>query len=250
MLDNETTIPFERLTARPRRPAAPTEHMVRMRDGVRLATDVYLPAGERAAPGPVVLIRLPYDKNGEYTFIPDIAMYMVDARLPRGHPGRARQVPVRGRGDPVDQRGLRRLRHDRLDRRAGVVGRRGRDVGRLVLRLHAAGRGVGRAPRAAGDRAARDRDGARRPAGPAPGRADLRGRDGRRAAVPGHALPGQRHLPLGDGLERAALRRRGRALVRHRRRALAVLRPDDAGARAAAALPGRAPVRGAARSRC
>jgi predicted acyl esterase len=75
MLDNDTTIPYERLTARPVDPRA-TEHMVRMRDGTRLATDVYLPEAG-AVPGPVVLIRLPYDKNGEYTFIPDIAMYMV-----------------------------------------------------------------------------------------------------------------------------------------------------------------------------
>jgi predicted acyl esterase len=77
MLDNsEKTIPFERLTAQPVSPLA-EEHMVRMRDGVRLATDVYLPAGGVVGPGPVVLIRLPYDKNGEYTFIPDIAAYMV-----------------------------------------------------------------------------------------------------------------------------------------------------------------------------
>jgi glycine cleavage system aminomethyltransferase T len=35
---------FEHVTAAPVSPAA-TEHMVRMRDGARLATDVYLPAG-------------------------------------------------------------------------------------------------------------------------------------------------------------------------------------------------------------
>ncbi len=49
--------------------------MVRMRDGVHLATDVYL-AGEE--PGPVVLIRLPYDKVGTYTFIPLVAAYFVE----------------------------------------------------------------------------------------------------------------------------------------------------------------------------
>jgi predicted acyl esterase len=38
-------------------------HMVRMRDGVRLATDVYLPEGN--GPVPVVLSRMPYDKSGE-----------------------------------------------------------------------------------------------------------------------------------------------------------------------------------------
>ena len=44
--------------------------MVPMRDGVRLATDVYLPAG----PGrlPAVLVRLPYDKCGRYTFMPQL----------------------------------------------------------------------------------------------------------------------------------------------------------------------------------
>ena len=45
--------------------------MVPMRDGVRLATDVYLPP----SPGkiPTVLLRLPYDKCGEYSFVPKIA---------------------------------------------------------------------------------------------------------------------------------------------------------------------------------
>ena len=35
--------------------------MVAMRDGVRLATDVYLPTG--TPPFPTVLVRLPYDKS-------------------------------------------------------------------------------------------------------------------------------------------------------------------------------------------
>jgi predicted acyl esterase len=46
--------------------------MVRVRDGVHLATDVYLSGNE---PGPTVLIRLPYDKSGTYCFIPTIAAY-------------------------------------------------------------------------------------------------------------------------------------------------------------------------------
>ena len=39
--------------------------MVPMRDGVRLATDVYLPNGETTPPGPfpVILIRHPYGKH-------------------------------------------------------------------------------------------------------------------------------------------------------------------------------------------
>ncbi|MEF2978371.1 CocE/NonD family hydrolase [Subtercola sp. YIM 133946] len=53
-----------------------TQKFVRMRDGVRLATDVYLPGGD-VTPGETILIRLPYDKNGEYTFIPPIAAYMM-----------------------------------------------------------------------------------------------------------------------------------------------------------------------------
>lgn len=66
-------IPYRRIEAMPVDPRA-REHMVRMRDGVRLATDVYLPQKD-CGPGPTILIRLPYDKNGDYTFIPDIAAY-------------------------------------------------------------------------------------------------------------------------------------------------------------------------------
>ena len=50
--------------------------MVPMRDGVRLATDVYLP--EEADAVPVVLVRLPYDKCGRYTFMPQIAPFFTD----------------------------------------------------------------------------------------------------------------------------------------------------------------------------
>ncbi|MDQ2689828.1 MAG: CocE/NonD family hydrolase, partial [Chloroflexota bacterium] len=57
------------------------EEFVRMRDGVRLATDVYLPTtidgGRDHSPGDTILIRLPYDKSGEYTFIPLIAEYFM-----------------------------------------------------------------------------------------------------------------------------------------------------------------------------
>jgi predicted acyl esterase len=47
------------------------EIMVPMRDGVRLATDVYLP--ERRGRHPAVLVRLPYDKCGRYTFMAQLA---------------------------------------------------------------------------------------------------------------------------------------------------------------------------------
>ncbi len=42
--------------------AAPEEAMVPMRDGVELATDIYLPAGD--GPWPCILSRTPYNKNG------------------------------------------------------------------------------------------------------------------------------------------------------------------------------------------
>jgi predicted acyl esterase len=67
------TIEVQRIGPGPLSPAA-TQYMVRMRDGVRLATDVYLPAGD-VTPGPTILTRLPYDKCGEYTFMPRIAAW-------------------------------------------------------------------------------------------------------------------------------------------------------------------------------
>ncbi|GGT65960.1 esterase [Streptomyces atratus] len=51
--------------------------MVRMRDGVRLATDVYLPEGD--GPVPAVLVRLPYDKNSRFVFM-DTTAERVTAR--------------------------------------------------------------------------------------------------------------------------------------------------------------------------
>ena len=62
---------FEHVTAAPVSPLA-TEHMVRMRDGARLATDVYLPDGLDGATE-AVLVRLPYDKCGDYCFMPRLA---------------------------------------------------------------------------------------------------------------------------------------------------------------------------------
>lgn len=51
-----------------------TEVQVPMRDGTLLASDVYLP-GPGLGPVPTVLIRLPYDKTGRYTFIPQIGAH-------------------------------------------------------------------------------------------------------------------------------------------------------------------------------
>ncbi|WP_052423453.1 CocE/NonD family hydrolase [Nonomuraea candida] len=49
--------------------------MIPMRDGVRLAADLYLP--EPPDPGPVVLVRLPYDKDGVYCFMPRISRHFL-----------------------------------------------------------------------------------------------------------------------------------------------------------------------------
>jgi predicted acyl esterase len=62
---------FEHVTAAPVSPLA-TEYMARMRDGARLATDVYLPEGLDGATE-AVLVRLPYDKCGDYCFMPRLA---------------------------------------------------------------------------------------------------------------------------------------------------------------------------------
>lgn len=63
------SLAFERVVAQPV-PDHAQQHMVRMRDGVRLATDVYRAGSE---PGPTVLVRLPYDKNSRYVFFDKIA---------------------------------------------------------------------------------------------------------------------------------------------------------------------------------
>lgn len=68
-------VDFQRVTAAPLDPAA-RPAQVRMRDGVVLAADVYLPGGDDA-PGDTVLIRLPYDKCGTYCFVPLIAEYFM-----------------------------------------------------------------------------------------------------------------------------------------------------------------------------
>ena len=58
-------------------PAQAQSAMVSMRDGVRLATDIYLPGG--ASEGlPTILVRMPYDKCGEYCFMPRIEEAFTD----------------------------------------------------------------------------------------------------------------------------------------------------------------------------
>jgi putative CocE/NonD family hydrolase len=66
---------YSRLDAAPVDPRA-DEVMVEARDGVRLATDIYMP--EHGDRHPAVLVRLPYDKSGRYTFMPQIAPMFTD----------------------------------------------------------------------------------------------------------------------------------------------------------------------------
>lgn len=52
-------------------------HEVLMRDRVALATDVYLP-DPGSLPAPAILVRIPYDKCGRYTFMPQLAAYVAE----------------------------------------------------------------------------------------------------------------------------------------------------------------------------
>lgn len=81
------------------------QRTVRMRDGVRLATDVYLP--DSTGPWPSLLCRLPYDKAGEECFLPLIAEwftardYSVVVQDCRGKV-RSDGVPVPYRTEAID----------------------------------------------------------------------------------------------------------------------------------------------------
>ena len=136
--------------------------MVAMRDGVRLATDVYLPARDgRPLPGrlPVLLHRTPYDKRSrrasEISAADRTPMLQADlaCRLARGGyvvafqdcRGRHR---FGGRVHQVHRRGGGRLRYDRVAGSAAVGGRPRRHVRSLLLRPHADGGGVPGAARA------------------------------------------------------------------------------------------------------
>ena len=84
------TIEIETLEAAALDPRA-QQHMAPMRDGVELATDVYLPDGQ--GPWPAVLVRLPYDKNGRYCWMPFIAGHFTErgyAFLPQDVRGKFR----------------------------------------------------------------------------------------------------------------------------------------------------------------
>lgn len=57
-------------------PADARQYAVAMADGVRLATDVYLP--ERGTRWPTLLSRLPYDKAGDECFLPAVARWFTE----------------------------------------------------------------------------------------------------------------------------------------------------------------------------
>jgi predicted acyl esterase len=68
-------VEFKRIEPAPVDPLA-DEVMVAARDGAKLATDVYLP--ERPSRHATVLVRLPYDKCGRYTFMNKVAPWFTD----------------------------------------------------------------------------------------------------------------------------------------------------------------------------
>ena len=117
-------------------PPAKYEHtleknvMVAMRDGVRLATDLYRPTG-LTGKLPVVLIRTPYGKDG-YQGATGPAKMFAGPGLPGRGAGHAWQVQLRGRVPGAVRRPERRLRHDGLDREAALGERQGRHL-RLQL---------------------------------------------------------------------------------------------------------------------
>jgi len=82
------------------------QHMVSMRDGVRLATDLYLPEPSDG-PKPTVLIRTPYDKGADFTFLPRLARLFNE----HGYAFIAQDV----RGKARSEGGLEPFRHEVAD---------------------------------------------------------------------------------------------------------------------------------------
>jgi uncharacterized protein len=85
-MDSNQPVPRSELAARAE------QVMIAMRDGVHLATDIYLPLGP-PVPWPVVLVRTPYDKGSAFTFLPRLADVFND----RGYAFVAQDVRGRGR---------------------------------------------------------------------------------------------------------------------------------------------------------
>ena len=131
-----------------------------MRDGIRLATDVYRPARDgELGRRPLADDPLPHAVRQDRAALHRDRRLLRAARLRGRAAGPARPPPLRGHEGVLPHRDAahrqRRLRHDRVDRRAAVVERPGRHGRQLVRRDHA-GPPRARAP------AAPDRDLARR----------------------------------------------------------------------------------------
>jgi uncharacterized protein len=82
------------------------EAMVPMRDGVRLATDVYLPE-QTSGRLPAIMARTPYDKGADFTFLPRLARIFND----RGYAFVAQDV----RGKARSEGALEPFRHEVQD---------------------------------------------------------------------------------------------------------------------------------------
>ena len=78
--------------------------MVPMRDGVRLATDVYRPAGPDGAPAegrfPTILWRTSYDKTKNVAFVNPVADYFT----PRGYVSVLQDLRGRGKSEGTGRR--------------------------------------------------------------------------------------------------------------------------------------------------
>ena len=129
---------------------ADTMLMVPMRDGVRLATDLFRP---KDAEGklPLVFIKTPYDFNEVRGASLRWAFEAVSARIRGGDPERAWTLLLRGRVGAARQPAHRRLRRTLLVRRAGMVERRGGHGRVLVVGRVADGPRLAEPPRAQGD---------------------------------------------------------------------------------------------------
>ncbi|MEU9448887.1 CocE/NonD family hydrolase [Streptomyces sp. NPDC048277] len=82
-----------------------------MRDGAELAADVYLPSDD--GPAPAVLVRLPYDKDGIYCFMPEIAAHIVE----RGYAAVIQDVRGKFRSEGATEFGVHEVNdgHDTVD---------------------------------------------------------------------------------------------------------------------------------------
>ena len=112
--------------------------MMPMRDGVRLATDIYRPKNA-AGKVPVVWVRTPYNFNfwDMQNGVPsrhDGGAHGGEARLRLRRAERARAFLLRGQLRHPRRAAHRRLRRDRLDVEAAVVERQGRHDRLLVDR--------------------------------------------------------------------------------------------------------------------